>query len=95
MKFVVQNTATKLSSDFIITYKGGDIGELPPDATLFVAFRDFVCVYLRLMSLVLRLLLISEQTFAPPIEPAFMRLRGLWLAHLRGKFAGEPLAPRV
>ena len=27
MKLVVQNTATKLSSDFIITYKGGDIGE--------------------------------------------------------------------
>lgn len=27
LKFVVQNTATKLSSDFIITYKGGDIGK--------------------------------------------------------------------
>ena len=27
LKFVVQNTASKLSSDFIITYKGGDIGE--------------------------------------------------------------------
>lgn len=43
LKFVVQNTATKLSSDFIITYKGGDIGK--KSAPLFAALvRDFVCV---------------------------------------------------
>jgi hypothetical protein len=28
LKFVVQNTASKLSSDFIITFNGGDIGTL-------------------------------------------------------------------
>jgi hypothetical protein len=43
LKFVVQNTATKLSSDFIITYKGGDIGK--KSAPLFaVLIRDLVCV---------------------------------------------------
>ena len=40
LKFVVQNTATKLSSDFIITYKGGDIGEWPWHAAFWRAFYN-------------------------------------------------------
>jgi hypothetical protein len=50
-----------------------------------------LCVFAFDVVSVARLLLIYEQTFAPPIEPAFIRLRGLWLAHLRGKICAGNL----
>jgi hypothetical protein len=45
LKFVVQNSATKLSSDFIITYKGGDIGK-PPSRSLDLPCAHPRCRYL-------------------------------------------------
>lgn len=53
-----------------------------------------LCVFAVVVVSVARLLLIYEQTFAPPIEPAFIRLRGLWLAHLQWICAGNLRANR-
>jgi hypothetical protein len=63
LKFVVQNTATKLSSDFIITYSGGDIGALPVAVDCLVTVLKVDFILLAFSHIIL-------QTFAPLIDCA-------------------------